>query len=550
LVPLLLTAAMLGGEAEAKKKAGPKGPLTAKATKAVNQAIPDGVSAPGSPGILRSTIAVGRKFKGTSIADVNLTFQTAGASAASANDLRFRLTAPSGATTTLLVSPIGQSIGPLTLDDETAVRTCNDPNPPCFDPDRTLGPPYAGRASVAFSGLYLLDGGPVRGNWTLRVSDVGTGETSTLSSWGLEIATEPRVKPGKPVEVTRALNAAIPDSSPGADGQLLQTVKFGKKFKGRSIEDVDVTLQTTGSMANAADDLRMDLISPRGNTSDLAGSAGAPGFPGQSVGPLTFDDETNIDPCFDDTPPCGDPDTLPIPFTGVAQPRGELSALDGGPIRGTWTLRVIDGGSPGTTSVLNAFTLRVVPGGVARSASRGAKAQEAKKKKKKKKRKGAGVVNAALAANQPVPDAGVGVPGVLRSTIKLGKKQAGLRISDVNVTTQTSGVGAAAADDLTVRLTAPNGATSDLWGEVDAQSVGPLTLDDEAPAEFCNSSTPPCDAPESTLIAPFAGATRPEAPLRIMDGGPIRGTWTLTVYDASTTETSTLSSWRLAITPD
>ena len=110
------------------------------------------------------------------------------ASAQSANDMRFRLTAPNGATVFPFSLMIGASIGPLTMDDETPVQTCADPNPPCFDPDRTLGPPYAGTASTG--DLFRLDGGPMRGTWMLRVVDLFPMETSTLVFWRLNVMPE------------------------------------------------------------------------------------------------------------------------------------------------------------------------------------------------------------------------------------------------------------------------------------------------------------------------------------------------------------------------
>jgi hypothetical protein len=184
---LLLTAALTGGVAEAKKKKKRSGGGPAVATKTVNQLVPDAVQN-GFMGTLYSTIEIGKRFRGKTIGDVNLTIQTLGASAESANDIRFRLTAPNGATVFPFSMMIGASIGPLTMDDETPVQTCADPNPPCFDPDRTLGPPYAGTASTG--DLFRLDGGPIRGTWTLRVVDLFPMETSTLVFWRLTVTPE------------------------------------------------------------------------------------------------------------------------------------------------------------------------------------------------------------------------------------------------------------------------------------------------------------------------------------------------------------------------
>ncbi len=538
-------AATFGGGAAAKK-ARSKATVIAKVAKPVNEPIPDGVSV-GPPGILRSTLTVGKKLKGLSISDVNLTFQTTGAAADSATDIRVRLTAPNGNTVSPIIGAFGQSIGPLTLDDETPVRTCPDATPPCVDPDRSLGAPFAGRATPQT--MFNLDGGPAAGTWTLRASDIATGETSVLDSWSLEIAAERAAgKPGKPVTATKTVNLGVPDATGTVqDGVLRQTVAFGKKLKGRSIGDVDVTLQTTGSSADAAEDIRMRLVSPAGNKTEMVPTFAPTGLPGQSVGPLTFDDETPIQPCVDDTPPCPDPDTLPQPFTGIAQPRTPLSQLDGGRVRGNWTLTLQDS-LAGDTTTLNSWSLRVLPRVL--GASRGAKKAAAVKTAAKQKGGVPKVIRAASTTSQGIPDSNPGVQlGVLRSTLDLGKKFKGLRIADVNATVQSTGSPPLAGIDLSFRLTAPNGATSYLANELDAQSVGPLTLDDEAPADICNSSSPPCSNPDASLFTPFAGATSPTIPLRIMDGGPVRGKWTLTVVDSSGGNTNSLTSWRLEIVP-
>jgi subtilisin-like proprotein convertase family protein len=534
----LAGAATFGGAAVAKKA---RSKATATVVTPVNQPIPDGVTG-AAPGILRSTATVGKKLKGLAISDVNLIFQTTGAAADSASDIRVRLTAPDGTTVSPILGAFGQSIGPLTLDDETPVRTCPDATPPCVDPDRSLGVPFAGKATPQT--MFDLDGGPAAGTWSLRVADVGTGDTSVLNSWSLEVVAErPAGKPGKPVTVSKNVNLVVPDATGTTqDGVLRQTIAFGKKFKGRSIGDVDVTVQTTGSSADAAEDIRMRLVSPAGNKSQMVPTFAATGLPGQSVGPLTYDDDTPIQPCLDDTPPCGDPDTLPQPFSGVASPRTPLSQLDGGPVRGNWTL-VLQDSLAGDTTTLNSWSLRVLPRG---SPRRGAKKATAAKRKGGVPK----VIKAASTASQPIPDSNPGVQlGLLRSTLDLGKKYRGLRIADVNATVQSSGSPPNAGIDLSFRLTAPNGATSYLANELEAQSVGPLTLDDEVPATICNTSSPPCDNPDASLFTPFAGSTAPDVPLKIMDGGPVRGKWTLTVVDSFGGNTNSLTSWRLAIVP-
>ena len=179
---------------------------------------------------------------------------------------------------------------------------------------------------------------------------------------------------------------------------------------------------------------------------------------------------------------------------------------------------------------------------------------DAKKKKKGGKKKGGAPVDITKVVNAPIPDRGPGndAPyGALASTIDVGKQGAGRQIRDVNVTMQTLGVtGVDPGDDLEARLTAPNGANTYffffLGGFMGAPSVsiGPLTLDDEA--LFDLGSGDPIDP--SRLFVPWAGTAQPAQQLWPMDGGPVRGTWTLHVFDAENTEISNLVSWRLNVT--
>jgi subtilisin-like proprotein convertase family protein len=189
----LLAGALFGGTADAKKKKKKKGgPVNV--TKTVNQQIPDRGPLGTDPfGRLDSTIAVtGKKFNGRIIRDVNVTLQTTGNNAASAGDLLAEVTAPNGASVFLFLELEGQSVGPMTLDDETVniiggSGTATVPE---------LQPPYAGSARPGAEGfgapMATMDFGPVKGNWTLHVFDTdGTpaGITSILNSWSVSVAT-------------------------------------------------------------------------------------------------------------------------------------------------------------------------------------------------------------------------------------------------------------------------------------------------------------------------------------------------------------------------
>ncbi len=189
LVLILLVGALFADLADAKKKGGG----TVNITRQVGLPVPDATAT--SNGVLTSTIRVGgKRFKGTVIRDVNATLQTTGSAAQSASQIDARLSAPNGMTTWLLGGNLaGQSIGPLTLDDEspnylggTAPRDPTD-----------LVSPYIGTAQPdCFSDqgvctLWPMDGGPARGTWTLRVYDIDDAPlaTSILNLWRLTVAT-------------------------------------------------------------------------------------------------------------------------------------------------------------------------------------------------------------------------------------------------------------------------------------------------------------------------------------------------------------------------
>jgi hypothetical protein len=159
-------------------------------------------------------------------------------------------------------------------------------------------------------------------------------------------------------------NAAILDEPPppGHEIPVVSTITVGKKFKGKTVGDVNVTgIQTTGSAATSAGNLSMSLSAPNGKTVFLEATA----LGGQNIGPLTFDDDTPTSICDSATPTCSDPDaTLIRPFVGTANlfglasgDTGPLSNFNGSPMRGTWTYRIWDNQNNGFTSVLNSWGL-------------------------------------------------------------------------------------------------------------------------------------------------------------------------------------------------
>jgi hypothetical protein len=175
-----------------------------------------------------------------------------------------------------------------------------------------------------------------------------------------------------------------------------------------------------------------------------------------------------------------------------------------------------------------------------------------------KKKGGGGKVDVTEVVNLPIPEAtengSFDIPGVLRSTIDVGKRFRGRQIRDVDATVQTLGTsGTNPVPALRAKLFAPNGGHvtlfSSLFPETGTSSIslGPLTLDDESPLSLG------IENPHSAvqLYAPWAGVARPNGkPLSIMDGGPVSGTWTLAIFDTTGTPqpgTSNLVSWRLEV---
>jgi hypothetical protein len=161
-------------------------------------------------------------------------------------------------------------------------------------------------------------------------------------------------------------NAAIPDDpANGPSTPITSTITVGKKFKGKTVGDVNVTgIQTTGSATDAADDVGLRLTAPDGTSVLLINPTGIGDV---SIGPLTLDDDTPVAICDFVTPPCDFPDqTLNRPFAGTANllflgsgGSGPLSAFNGSPMRGTWTMTAWDEGDIGKTNVLNSWGVQI-----------------------------------------------------------------------------------------------------------------------------------------------------------------------------------------------
>jgi hypothetical protein len=166
-----------------------------------------------------------------------------------------------------------------------------------------------------------------------------------------------------------------------------------------------------------------------------------------------------------------------------------------------------------------------------------------------------GVAIKSKTVNAAIPDRATG-PGVqqwgtLRSVIELPKKYKGLTVGDVNVTLQTVGSAPDSAPQMVGRLTAPNGDTTTLFLDLAGQNVGPLTLDDESRLTLCHEFTLPCADPDAIINPPYVGKAAPDGWLGDLNGGKMRGDWTLSMFvtdGAPTGVTNTLVSWKLTVT--
>jgi hypothetical protein len=175
-------------------------------------------------------------------------------------------------------------------------------------------------------------------------------------------------------------------------------------------------------------------------------------------------------------------------------------------------------------------------------------------------------------ATSPVPFRGIAT---------IGKKFKGKRVGVVEVTISLSGTPAAGTScgaicDLTAKLSAPNGATQFLFFggggnfgggtfSLTGNTVTNLTYSDLTATRTCggpngSAPPPPCTDPDATLVAPYTGKAEPSGNLNVLNGSPIKGTWTLTAYDncgnatacsffGPDQGTSRVTSWSVRVTP-
>src|SRR5262245_13635112 len=165
-----------GGTASAKKKSVKSVTVTASTP----IAIPTAAGGAGPWGRLDVPFVVGKQAKGkvVGVDAPSVTYQTAGSIPGAAGDLEFELLAPNGRKQNLLSFIGDQNIGPLTVNANSPVDLCDDPTPPCSDPDESLNRPFAGTAGQEDLGFF--SGLNAKGTWLLRITDSSTAGTNTL----------------------------------------------------------------------------------------------------------------------------------------------------------------------------------------------------------------------------------------------------------------------------------------------------------------------------------------------------------------------------------
>lgn len=187
----------LAGPAVAKKDGKGGGSLKSRTFSAPDLNLPiaddpDGIGTSGA-GILQTQLRVGKRMRGLKIDDVNVNLRV---THGDVSDLQVKITAPNGASLWLFVGHAGgPTLGAgaascdaafFTVDDESPLFTQADPG--SFVAETDLGPPYAGSAQPPLKPLAVLDGGPIRGIWTLTAIDRdGPGGVGTLDCWQIRV---------------------------------------------------------------------------------------------------------------------------------------------------------------------------------------------------------------------------------------------------------------------------------------------------------------------------------------------------------------------------
>ncbi len=189
-VVLSVTVGLVSGSVAEAKKKKKKTSNVANVTNTTPRAIPDRAPGAAAPwGRLDTSFTVGKKFNGKKVGELALAFQTTGDAATASSDLEVDVTAPNGYRLPgdwwdNSISGV-QSVGPLTITTNSPFLTCNSATPPCADPFETVNRPYIG--TVGEPVFSWFRGLPMRGTWTVTVTDDTNTKSSVLNQVGLKI---------------------------------------------------------------------------------------------------------------------------------------------------------------------------------------------------------------------------------------------------------------------------------------------------------------------------------------------------------------------------
>jgi subtilisin-like proprotein convertase family protein len=171
-------------------------------------------------------------------------------------------------------------------------------------------------AAVPFSVALQTSAGPTDAPFTLRTGAAGA------------------FAPYNSIDVPRV----VPDG--GTIGSDLTVAGTGGRAKGVRVRIGRITHSYDG-------DLTLTLVAPDGRSVKLVGAKGGAG-------------QDFVGTVFDDAAAAPIRTTTPAPFTGTFRPAQLLSAMDGAPLAGTWTLKVTDS-MLGNIGVIEAWGADLAP---------------------------------------------------------------------------------------------------------------------------------------------------------------------------------------------
>jgi subtilisin-like proprotein convertase family protein len=390
-------------------------------------------------------------------------------------------------------------------------------------------PTWIGDGRGPFTGAFRPNGPlgafrgmPVAGDWTLRVMDPFRGDVGVLESWGLTYKAalcEPTPPPPPPAHcdrITRTPGAEIPDADP--DGVTSTIALAGTGLV------TDVNPRIVHIEHFVVGDLVVSL-EHRGTSVLLSSHHGA-------------DNDADYDQTIFDDGASESIDDAFAPFTGRWRPEEALSAFDGMPISGDWTLRVVDPWYGGN-GWLDEWSLGYSATQCAQPAdddSDGVPNSDdncpnvANPDQEDADNDGTGDAcepcgEATKAEPLPIPD-----NDPSGATQSLTLPTAG-SIADLNVRVDITHTW---DEDLDISLSHA-GTTVDLSSDngTDGDDYAGTTFDDEA-AIAISAGSPP-----------FTGSFRPDGSLGAFDGQDTGGQWTLKVADDTGQDSGRLESWSI-----